>query len=183
MTHSTTFRCSLFIALVACLLCTTAWANKSTKKPRLKPSEVAKNELIDKRFLKDYKGAIASLQAGKYGFALKQAQSALQKRPQSGRVLLVMASIYKRQKQYNNAIQYFQQAAQRLNGKKTIYEKAQALYNVAFCFEILGQRPNAIAAWQMYVSHTVAFHMRNNRVGFARKRITALQSVKGKPAP
>lgn len=156
---------------------------KASKKPRLHPKEVAKNELIDKRFLQPYKAGIKALHDGKLDAALKFAQQAIRLRPQSGRAMLIMGTAYKRKKMYSSAIQYFQQAAKVSRGKAMLYEKGQALYNVAFCFELQNQRSNAITAWQLYLSHAATYHMNNSQTEFARKRTQILRSVKGPPNP
>ena len=176
---------TLFLFFIGCalLFSGTAFGKRaSTKKPRLKPQEVAKNELIDKAFLTPYKAGIKALQNDKFDAAIKFATAALRKRPQSGRAMLVLGTAYKRKKLYNSAIQYFRQASKVLVGKKVLYEKGQALYNIAFCFELQRQLSSAIIAWQLYVNHAATYHMQNSQVAFARQRVKILQTVKGPPA-
>lgn len=169
-----------FLALVlSCALLAPALAQKPKK--GLDPKEVAKNELLDKEFLRVLQMGIKAIKVGNLDGAIKFAKEARKQRPKSGRPMLVMATAYKVKKEYNTAIQYFQQAANRFGSKKTIYEKAQALYNIAFCYELAQNRPNAIAAWQIYAAFAATYSMQNGRVLFARRRINDLQKVKGKP--
>ena len=144
---------------------------------KLDPKAVAANELLDKKFLKIYRTAISQLISGQLDAAIATAQSALSFRPNSGRIYALIGAAYKRKKDYAQAITNFQQAVTRFDDRKELFEKASALYNIAFCYELMNNSSAAIAAWQIFINLVSTSPHHAASLAFARKRIQDLKAV------
>jgi tetratricopeptide (TPR) repeat protein len=151
------------------------YANKTNAE--LDPQSVAKNELLDREFLTIYHQAIKHLTAQQADDAISSARTALKKRPNSARAVAVIATAYKIKKDYAQAIKYFQQATDLFNDKTQRFEKASTLYQIAFCYELLGQRSSAIAAWQIYITIASNYPQEATSLAFARERIKTLTYI------
>jgi tetratricopeptide (TPR) repeat protein len=173
------------VILVAMGLVTTkAWAETEEEKKAREEvikKQAEKNELFDKEFMEMYKDGQRKFLAGQYDQVIGVAQNLLRKR-RSGRATVLMATAYKAKALYPRAIELFQQAASLFDDKSEFYEKAQALYNVAFCYELAKNRTAAISSWQLYINFASNYPQEANSVAFARGRINTLNSVKA-PAP
>ena len=152
-------------------------AEPKPKGYKLDPKAVANNELLDKKFLKIYRQAIAQLVGGQFDAAISSAQSALRIRPNSGRLYALIGYAYKRKKDYSQAISYFQQAVTRFTTPAELFEKASVLYNIAFCYELMNKSAQAIAAWEIFINLVSASPHHAASLAFAKKRIQDLKAV------
>lgn len=164
--------CLLGALGLALLLAGPAFAEKKSAKP--------KHELQNKKFLEEYKNALQKYQTGSIDGAIGAAQMALRTWPKSPRLLALLGWCYKTKKLHSKAIDYFQRASNLFNGKSEFFEKGQALYNVAFCYELMQQRPAAIAAWKVFIAFASNYPQEARSLAFARARVQALTSVKSK---
>lgn len=139
---------------------------------------VKKNELLDKRFVDLYERATQKLMQRDINGSYTLIQAAQRLRPSSARLFALYGTMYKLNKQYKQAIRFFQLAANGFKEKTESYEKFTALYNVAFCYELQKKRPAAIAAWQIYLTLASKYPQQKAGVQFAQSRIKALSSVK-----
>ena len=164
------FRFCLVLALLLSLT-TPALA----KKP--KTSNKNKHELTIKDFRAEHQKIIDKILEGKGNVALGIARTILGRYPRSGRAHLLMGFVYKAQKKYASAINFFKKSAGLFDTQTDFFEKGQALYNVAFCHELAKERQKALASWQVYLSHTNANLREVSGAEFARARIIALKTV------
>ena len=146
--------------------------------PDLLAKYAEKNELLDAAFIKLLRNAESKFASREFDAAIGLAQNALNKRPSSGRATALVGYAYKAKKLYGQAIPYLQKAAGLFDDKTEFFEKGQALYNVAFTYELMRQRDAAIGAWQTYLGFASNYPQEAQGVTFARERIAALQSVK-----
>lgn len=137
------------------------------------------DELFDAKFMKMYKEAQVKFIQQSYDQVIGITQNLLRTR-KSGRALFLMATAYKAKAIFPRAIDLFQQAASAFDDKSQFYEKAQALYNVAYCYELAKNRSQAISAWQLYINFANNYPQESASVAFARSRIEILNSVKTK---
>lgn len=149
---------------------------------KLDPKAVKQNELLDKQFLDLYFRAMQALLRGDVNVAYTLIQAAQKFRPNSPRLYFLYGTMYKINKQYKEAIQFYQLAANGFNPKQELFEKSSAMYNVAMCYELTPDRPSAIAAWQSYATLFSSYPQESSSVAFAKARIQALSSVKTGPA-
>lgn len=146
--------------------------------PEMLKKFAEKNELLDQSFVKLLRRAESKFASREFDAAIGLGQSALNKRPSSGRATALIGYAYKAKKMYGQAIPYFQKAASLFDDKTEFFEKGQALYNVAFSYELMKQKDAAIGAWQTYLGFASNYPQEAQGVTFARERIAALQSVK-----
>ncbi len=171
---------TIFTVLLAISTMWTATVANAEPKPKgykLDPKAVANNELLDKKFLKIYRKAIAQLVGGQFDAAISTAQSALSLRPNSGRIYALIGYAYKRKKDYAQAISYFQQAVTRFSTPAELFEKASVLYNIAFCYELMNKTAQAIAAWEIFINLVSSSPHHAASLAFAKKRIQDLKAV------
>lgn len=147
-------------------------------KDGLDVAAVKKNELLDKQFLDLYNRAAQSLLRRDINAGYTLIQAAQRLRPNSARLFGLYGTMYKLNKQYKQAIRFYQLAANGFKEKTESFEKFQALYNIAFCYELQKNRSAAIAAWQIYLTLASKFPQQKAGVAFASKRIKDLASVK-----
>lgn len=149
---------------------------------KLDPKAVKENELLDKQFLDLYFRAIQALLRGDVNVGYTLIQAAQKLRPNSPRLYFLYGTMYKINKQYKEAIQFFQLAANGFQPKHELFEKSSAMYNIAMCYELTPDRVNAIVSWQSYISFFSSYPQESTSVAFAKARIQALSSVKTGPA-
>ncbi len=167
------------VLLFAIMLMSTQPTTAAPLGRKLDAKAVKKNELLDRQFLSLYKRAIQNLLRRDVNTAYTLIQAAQKIRPTSPRLYALYGAMYKTNKQYKEAIKFFKVAAEKFKTKSELYEKLSALYNVAFCYELAGSRPSAIAAWQSYVSFAASYPKVAKHVDFARLRMKNLAKVQG----
>lgn len=167
------------------LLCgmrTVAWAETEKEKEardKMIKEKAQQDELFDVNFLKIYREAQIKFIQQSYDQVIGMAQNLLRMR-KSARAMFLMATAYKAKALFPRAIDLFQQAAANFDDKSQFYEKAQSLYNVAFCYELAKNRAQAISGWQLYINFANNYPQESASVAFARARIELLNSVKEK---
>lgn len=144
------------------------------------PAKVKKPQhpLLDKKFRTLFRQARTQIVADQHDAAIVTARKMMALWPTSARALMIIATAYKGKKLYVQAVDFFRRSANAFSRKTEFFERAQALYNVAYCFELQKQRQSAIAAWQTYLNFASAYNQEAASVSFARKRIKMLRSVK-----
>ena len=162
------------VALAAAVALLTSVPTAALAKAKAKK----KTGLANPKFVKVYLDIARALTQGRHSVALGYAMAGVKRFPSSGRMQFLLGSAYRSQKVYGKAIAAFRKAASMLNKRNSFYEKAQAMYNVAFCLELSKQHSAALAEWQLYVRFVGGFPQEAASAAFARERIKALSTAK-----
>ncbi|GEM_PF-5874270 len=178
-------RWCLWVVCGVGLLCgihSAAWAETEKEKEardKMIKEKAQQDELFDVDFMKVYREAQIKFIQQSYDQVIGMTQNLLRMR-KSARAMFLMATAYKAKGLYPRAIDLFQQAAGTFDDKSQFYEKAQSLYNVAFCYELAKNRAQAISGWQLYINFANNYPQESASVAFARARIELLNSIKDK---